>query len=290
MKNIFLKSNLPLIDEAVHTATDACKMYDLYHKMRCEEGLNRHIASEIVLLERAAALGNRAAMCELARHYFFDYGTDHIPYAMTWWRRANLFGVEPALSEYREKREEFLHRASEYGERFSYFANLLMRCAMLTEIHLFDLGLVDWSHLTNEERMERINTLSAAVAPLLMIDAPEMKAVANLTYTDKGEVRRAQGMAHYEGWIDLDLDMLADRERTIAVIFHELGHFVCFRAMAGNEDARRVMEAYGLSEGRVNSWKHGEMGIEVPTSEEDPDTLSYGVYTNWAVLFADPRA
>ena len=287
MKTIFKKSNLPLIDEAVHTASDAGKMYDLYYKLRCEEGLNRHIASEIVLLERAAALGNHGAICELARHYFFDYGTDHIPYAMTWWRRANVLGVEPAVSEYRERREKFVRRASEYSERFSYFANLLMRCAMLTEIHLFDLGLVDWSHLTNEERMERINTLSAAVAPLLMIDAPEMKAVANLTYTEKGEVRRAQGLAHYEGWIDLDLDMLADRERTIAVIFHELGHLVCFRAMAGNEDARRVMEAYGLTEARVNSWKHGEMGIEVPTSEEDPDTLSYGVYTNWAVLFAD---
>jgi hypothetical protein len=160
---------------------------------------------------------------------------------------------------------------------------------MLSDIYLFDLGLTDWSHLTNGERMERINALTAAVAPLLMIDTPEMKAVPNLTYTEKGEVRRAQGLAHPEGWIDLDLDMLADYERTIAVIFHELGHFVCFRATTGNENARRVMEAYGLDEARVNSWKRGEMGIEVPTSEEDPDTLSYGVYTNWAILFAEPR-
>ena len=37
----------------------------------------------------------------------------------------------------------------------------------------------------------------------------------------------------------------------------------------------------------MNVLNHGKMGYEVITSEEDPDTLSYGVYTVWASFFLE---
>lgn len=36
---------------------------------------------------------------------------------------------------------------------------------------------------------------------------------------------------------------------------------------------------------RIKSWHRGDMGLSVPTGEEDPDPLSYGVCTQWMIHF-----
>ena len=288
MKTIFKKAHLPLIDQAVHHHSDTHATYALYHKMRCEDGLDRAIASEILLLTRGAERGDPNAMVELARHYFYDYDTSHIPYALSWWRRAILTGSDIAVGEWHQHRGEFLRRISAYAEGRSAFTDIVMRCAMLTEYYLFDLGLVDWTQLDTEARLSRTRALVQAVAPVLGINAPTIDFVPGLTFTDeKGNTMTAYGLAHPRGHIDILLDMASEREWLIQVLFHEIGHFVCFAAMGNDARAAEIRRNYGLTNERIESWNRGDMGIEVPTSQEDPDTLSYAVYTHWAVMFAD---
>ena len=55
------------------------------------------------------------------------------------------------------------------------------------------------------------------------------------------------------------------------------------------KNGKRLQELYGITDERMDSWRRNEQGYEVPTSEEDPDTLSYGVYLMWGTFFL-PRA
>lgn len=288
MKTIFKKAYLPMINTAVHNHGDANSSYSLYFKMRTEDGLDRLIAPEILLLTRAAERGDTRAISELARHYYFDYGTEMIPYALSWWRRAILTGSTTAINELRAHRKEFYRRILTYGEGKSPFADIVMKCAMVTEFILFEFGLNDWSRLSNEDRLMRCRMLVGEVAPILGIAPPSLAFVRGLTYVDRNGIRKtAYGLANPRGHIDILEDLVDNREWLIQVLFHELGHFVCYAAMGNSENARRMRSIYGLTEQRIAGWDRGDQGIEVPTSEEDPDTLSYSTYTAWAVLFAD---
>ena len=290
MKNVFKKSYLPLIDRAVHHPADTESTYSLYFKMRTEDGLDRLIAPEIILLTRAAERGDARAISELARHYYFDYGTEMIPYALSWWRRAILTGSDTAVQELSAHRGEMYRRILAYGEGKSAFGDIVMRCAMLTEYILFEFGLTDWRRLSRDDRLQRCRMLVREVSPILGIRPPSLNFVRGLTYTDEhGRTTTAYGLAHPHWSIDLLEEMTDNREWLIQVLFHEIGHFVCFSAMGNSESAKQMRTTYGLTEDRVAGWDRGDFGIEVPTSQEDPDTLSYSTYTAWAVLFADPQ-
>ena len=49
--------------------------------------------------------------------------------------------------------------------------------------------------------------------------------------------------------------------------------------------ARVVIMACSSRPERIKSWHRKDMGLEVITGEEDPDSLSYGVYTTWLIHF-----
>ncbi len=286
MKNIFKKSDLPLIDRAVHNNDAGREQVDLYYKIRVEDGFVRHISTEVLLLERAAVMGDGYAVWELAQHYYYDESVRCIPIALSWWKRAILMGNAAAKERYREHREYILSMILEYREGMSEYADLELRLAMLAEIYLFELGTVDWKRLSDSERLDRVKRLVYASVPLLDVRFTGVESIAGLTFTDKsGRTFTVDALAHPDNHISLRREMMADGERVIAVIFHELGHLVCFRAMGDSTYAKR----WGLTPERIAGWHRGDMGYEVKTNEEDPDTLSYGVYTNWAVLFAERK-
>ena len=93
------------------------------------------------------------------------------------------------------------------------------------------------------------------------------------------------GLAHWDYRISIRQEILDDFERLIEVLFHELGHMVAFEIIRNTENSNNLKEIYGITDERIASWNKQEMGYEVVTSEEDPDTLSYGVYTLWATFF-----
>ena len=286
MKNIFKKSDLPLIDKAVHSKDAYRDQVDLYYKIRVEEGFVRHIATEVMLLERAAVMGDGYAVWELAQHYYYDESVRCIPIALSWWKRAILMGNTAACDRYREHREYILSMINSYSEGMSDYADLELRLAMLAEIYLFELGTVDWKRIADSERLDRVRRLADACVPLLGVKFTGIEAISNLTFAEPGgKPYIVHALAYPDHHIALCREMMADAERLVAVIFHELGHFVCFRAMGDSAYA----EKWGLTPERIASWHRGDMGYEVKTSEEDPDTLSYGVYTHWAILFAEKK-
>ena len=286
MKNPFDKADLPMIDRAVHTATAHDDQLNLYYKMRLENGYARHVSTEVILLERAALSGHMWAIWELIKHYYFEEAVKSLPLALHWWKRANLAKHDTALSVYRDYRQEIISKIHDYREGLSEYADVELRVAMLAEIYLFELGAIDWSALSDGERMERINTLTEVIKPILGVYVTYVSDVPGLTYTyPDGSVGPAYGLANQDYHIDICREILWDKEKTLAVLIHELGHYVCHRASYDGEYAK----IYGITKDRVESWGRGDVHNGITTSEEDPDTLSYGVYTNWAILFADQK-
>jgi len=299
MKTVFLKRHLPLIDKAVHNPSDVHSTNELYCKIRFEDGLDRQIANEILLLQRGAFAGNGYAMLELARHYYYDdCGPHSLPQAISWWQKAILLNEGGAIWDIENTGGEIYGRILSYSAMPSEFANIVMKCALLTEWYLTDLGRTDWSTLTDDERVRRCINLTNAVVPILHIPDVEVKAISNLDFTwEDGRVTLVDGLAHPrvkevngvtlpDRRIDLRREMLCDYERLVAVLFHELGHVVVHSIWQGFDTDGKLQKIYGITEDRKTSWYEKRMGYEVETGEEDPDTLSYGVYTNWAVLFA----
>ena len=94
------------------------------------------------------------------------------------------------------------------------------------------------------------------------------------------------GLAGWDWKITVREELLSDFERLIEVLFHELGHIVTFEIRKRSEEGEHLKGVFGISDERIRSWEQNEMGYEVVTAEEDPDTLSYGVYTLWAAFFA----
>ena len=286
MKNPFKKAYLPSIDKAVHYHDALAEQVDLFYKIRTEDGFARHVATEVLMLERAAMLGNTFAVWELAMHYFYDDCIKNVPISLHWWKRAILAGVSDAVYVYKNSREYMIYLINNYKEGLSDYSDMELRLALLTEIYLFELGSLDWKAISNDERMDRIRALCYTAAQILDVPFHGVDAVPGLPYTfPDGHVGPADGLAHPEYKISLRLEMIEDAERLIAVIFHELGHLVCFKAMGDKPYA----EKWGLTPERIATWYKDIKGYEVTTEEEDPDTLSYGVYTNWAILFAKRR-
>jgi hypothetical protein len=60
---------------------------------------------------------------------------------------------------------------------------------------------------------------------------------------------------------------------------------IAFEIIRNTPNGIRLKEICGITDQRIKSWENQDMGYEVVTSEEDPDTLSYGVYTLWATFF-----
>lgn len=286
MKNPFNKADLPMIDRAVHSASAHDDQVNLYYKIRVEDGFVRHISTEVILLERAALAGHGFAIWELAQHYYYDDSVNSLPLALRWWKRANLLKNEAAIRIYRDYRHEIISKIQKYSEGLSEYSDIELRVAMLSEIYLFELGTVDWQALSDRDRMDRINTLTEVLKPILGVHVTYVSDVPGLTYTyPDGSVGPAYGLANQDYHIDICREILWDKEKTLAVLIHELGHYVCHRASYDTEYAK----IYGITKDRVESWGRGDVHNGLTTSEEDPDTLSYGVYTNWAILFADQK-
>lgn len=275
-----------MIDRAVHSASAHDDQVNLYYKIRVEDGFVRHISTEVILLERAALAGHGWAIWELAQHYYYDDSVNSLPLALRWWKRANLLKNEAAIRIYRDYRHEIISKIQKYSEGLSEYSDIELRIAMLAEIYLFELGTVDWSAMSDGERMEKVRAFTAAVEPILDIHVSYVRDVPGLTFTySDGRVVPALGLFHPDYHIDICREILYDKEKTLAVIVHELGHYVCHHASYDTEYAK----IYGITKERVASWGRGDVHNGLTTSEEDPDTLSYGVYTNWAILFADQK-
>lgn len=277
MKTIFKKSNLPFLKPTLHNGRGR-DFWSLARTMQDENGLQHQLPAELSLLSRAVADDDVWAMCELARNYYQHCGDLFLPEALRLWRRAALRGDGGAAHDLQTT--PIYQRILAYRNTGDY-RDVEVKCALLTEWHLRRFGLNPWEKANRKTQKDRVSALVRDVCPILGL--PDVKCFIIPRLSLNGAM--VDGLAHWEGRIDVREETLDDIERMIEVIFHELGHIVTFEMMRGGERGKRLQALYGISDARAASWREGKMGYEVTTSEEDPDTLSYGVYTMWATFF-----
>ena len=279
MKNIFKKSNIPFIKRVLHEGVGRDN-WNLVRRMQERDGVQHQLAVELSLLRRGAEDGDIWSCCELARYYFNHCGDLFLPEALRFWKKAALTGDAGAQYDLTNLPiySRILSYRSQDGDRYTAVE---MQCALLTEWHLTGFGLAIWELLPEAERKARCVSLITDACRVLRIPSVITEFVPGLTFNGA----MVDGLAGWDNKITVRAELLYDIERLVEVVFHELGHMVTFEIMRENENSAPLKALYGITDERVASWRRGDMGYEVPTGEEDPDTLSYGVYTLWAAFF-----
>ncbi|MBR2651179.1 MAG: hypothetical protein IKD45_05915 [Clostridia bacterium] len=280
MKIVFKKSNLQFLKGTLHggSGQDA---WNLARLMQDQSGFSHQLPAEISLLARGAYSGTVWSQCELARTYFHHCPNMFLPEALRLWKKAVCVGDAGATWDIQNlpiKSRILAYRSIDDDA----YHSIEMKCALLAELYLTNFGLSPWDRASNTERKERCEALVREVCPILGVDPTKLRFVPNLQFNGM----TVDGLANWDYSIDIREELLFDLERMVEVIFHELGHMVCFEIMREKYLSPRLMEIYGITSERVLSWRQNAMGLElITTSEEDPDTLSYGVYTLWATFF-----
>ena len=278
MKVIFKKSLLPFLKPTIKNGSGR-DLWSLARTMQDENGLQHQVPAEIMLLERAAQKNDPWAMCELARTYFNYCGDMFLPFALRYWVKAALMNDNGAIYDLNNCpiTERILSYRAHDGNKYK---EIEVKCALLTEMYLFRSWEGEWSSLSENVRNSRLSNLMRIVCNLLELPQVGLQLVPNLTF--QGNL--VDGLANWDNTIFIRKELVTDKVRLVELLFHELGHMVAFEIIRGN-NKEKFKQIYGLTEERINSWQLGTMGYEVPTSEEDPDTLSYGVYTLWGTFF-----
>jgi len=296
MKIVFHKEDLPRLRRIADGSASPREYWQLACRMRDETGFRNQTSVKVLLLQKGAFQGDPWSMCELARYYYSrlrqfsgQKDSESLPLALSWWQKAAKLG-DPGAGQDLARLESSLdtairvHSSSEGKNR--EYEDLELRCAMLTEWILTRMGRDSWNALELEEKERRVQVLMDAAAEQLHIRPMKPKVQERLIMADG---REAGGLAYInDRKIGLRRCDFNDCHRLIQVIFHELGHFVVYSILrddGAETTAAEQMKRFGITEERVKAWKRGDQGIHAAVGEEDPDTLSYGVYTCWLVLF-----
>ncbi len=291
MKDTFSKDHLPLIDRVVHGNCSPRDNWELARDMLMKDGHTHKSAIELALLRRGAMQGDAWSMCQLARECWKqqesitnDNGgakSNLVAEAISWWVRACRQNDQGAIWD--TGNYNILATINNYRTTDGEYADIEMKCALLTEYYLTDLGKSPWNSQTDSEKIERLHRLNNVCSSILGIPTPQLFFVHDL------ECRGAivDGVATWRDKVEIRYPLLDNYERLIQVYFHEVGHIVVFFMWISSEEiAQRLRKIYGISPERATKWQETPPAGELPFSEKDPDTLSYGVYTAWAVLFA----
>ena len=279
MKTIFKKSHLPFLKPTLKNGSGR----DLWRVTRCmqdEDGLQHQLSAEIMLLQKGVQKNDPWSMCELARTYFNHCGDNFLPIALSLWKQAALLNDDGA--KYDLDNLPILQRILSYlSFDGNEYKEIEMKCALLTEMYLHKPWKGSWNSLSDYEIERRCKELVKMVTKIIQIPEIDFNIVPNLSF----EGRIVDGLAGWDNKVSIRKEICIDIERVIEVIFHELAHIVTFEIQRKTPHGAMLQRIYGVSDQRVESWRNGSMGYEVVTSEEDPDTLSYGVYTLWATFF-----
>ena len=279
MEVIFKKAHLPFLKKVLHGGggRDA---WTLARTMQDADGLQHQLPAELFLLQQGATGGDPWSMCELARTYFHHCGDIFLPQALHFWKQAvrqNDGGAKSDLANLPIYERILAYRSFDGNG----YKTAEMQCAMLTEWHLTKFGAQPWESLDTATRRARCTALIGDACRILHIPPVAASFEPDLHFQGK----LVDGLAGWGGDILIREELFADFERLVEVVFHELGHIVTFEIRKAPDGGKFLKDLYGITDDRVCSWEQHRMGYEVTTSEEDPDTLSYGVYTLWATFF-----
>ena len=280
MKTIFKKSHLPFIRNTFSNSNGR-DYWNLARTMQDENGLQHQLPAEIMLLERGALLNDPWSMCELARTYFHHCGDIFLPKAINYFVKAAI--LNDVGAKYDLEHLPIIERILNYKSfDNNKYKEMEVKCALLAELILHKPWIVSWNKLDTYTIQTRINELTSIACKVLQVPDTKISLIPNLTF--EGNI--VDGLANWDNTIFIRTEISTDLERLIEVIFHELGHMVAFEILRNTPNSNKLKELYGITDQRIEKWNNKVMGYEVVTFEEDPDTLSYGVYVLWKAFFS----
>lgn len=285
MRIIFHKKHLPLMEKAIRGTAEGRDHWNLAVSMLRQDGLTSQQQTINMQLQQGAWQGDVWCMCELARSYY-RMGIEQFPQALYWWHRAAAVNDKGTLSDL--KRYPIEECIFNYHTTDSEFADMVARCAMMSEWVLTDMGRTDWNSLPLQRQVERVQKLTDKAVKILCMDPIQIKCEP--APIGHGKVP-ARGIANYQDHtITIKESVFGDYPDLIAVCFHEIGHFVEYSMWnLTDTSALAQRQRFGVTEDRVHTWYNNEMqpGATINTLEADADTLSYNVLLSWLTFFAN---
>lgn len=278
MNNIFKKSDRPFIKKFAQKTSTPRDYWTMARKIITEDGYTCNNSTVILLLQQGAANGDVWSMCQLARTYYKQNDDLLLPLALHWWYHAAKEQDSGTLRDLDS--HPILSRINSYSGGSSEYGTIEMRCTMLTAWILTRLGRDNWGTLSFSEQEHRVEQLIISASTHLHIKPPVLNIIPGLT-GHNGQI--VDGTAGTNWILKIRKECFDNLDRLIQVIFHELGHLVTFSMWDKRNQSQ--MDRFGITHKRIDTWHNKTMGLEVTTMEEDPDTLSYGVYTNWVFYF-----
>ena len=285
MKHRFNKEELPFLDETFKG--DKARNY-FWLARKIEEGKHFTPNQELALYcyEEGAHAGDDWCMHALYERLLHD--PKRFPEALSWLYKCIRLGNQGVLDDMYKDWSYIYDRCMNYSlPENEPYANIEIRSAMLTCMLLLCFGRDKWETLDLKTKKERAQDLTNNLCKILMID--------NVTLSIEDYFKDWKGNPYADGLaytgshlIKIKTSSFLNYERFVVVLFHELGHHVIY-AMMNTPEAKQseLFALYGLSKDRILKWKQDEKGYAITLSEEDPDTLSYGVWMTYRLLFSE---
>lgn len=284
MKNRFNKDELIFLEKFSSKFASARDYYWLARKQKEEKYYSYHTNRISFALQQSAYSGDEWGMYELGSLLLNE--KDRLPEALSWIYQSAIKGNEAAKKLIYDKWAEIYSKVMTYSIKDnSEYANLEVKSAMLTAMLLIHLGLDDWNSLKEEDKIYRVSDLVNNLTRIY--DIPNIKVEFKKEVTYNNGQSRAQGLAYPNIYlIQIDSSVLLNYERLIQVIFHEVGHEIVF-TMRNNSYPKQneLLARFGLTRDRLKQWQNDEIGYAITLNEEDPDTISYGVWWTYYLYF-----
>ncbi len=284
MKNRFNKDELIFLEKFSSKFASARDYYWLARKQKEEKYYSYHTNRVSFALQQSAYSGDEWGMYELGLLLLNE--KDRLPEALSWIYQSAIKGNEAAKKLIYDKWAEIYSKVMTYSIKDnSEYANLEVKSALLTAMLLIHLGLDDWNSLKEEDKIYRVSDLVNNLTRIY--DIPNIKVEFKKEVTYNNGQSRAQGLAYPNIYlIQIDSSVLLNYERLIQVIFHEVGHEIVFTMRnISYPKQNELLARFGLTRDRLKQWQNDEIGYAITLNEEDPDTLSYGVWWTYYLYF-----
>ena len=283
MKHRFNKEELPFLDETFKN--EKPRNY-FWLARKIEEGKhftpNRELA--IFAYEKGANMGDDWCMHALFLRLLHD--PRRFPEALSWLYKCIKAGNPTVAHDLYDNWSFIYDRCMNFSlPENEPYANIELRCSLLACMLLLHFGNDNWEDIDLNNKKFRAQDLVDNLCKVLKID-PITLSVEDYFKDWKG-TPYADGLTYAGSHkIAIKTSSFLRYDRFVVVLFHELGHHVIHAMMHSPEPKRtELLNLYGLTEDHIEKWKQNEKGYAVTLTEEDPDTLSYGVWMTYRLLF-----
>ncbi len=284
MKHRFHKDELPFLDRTFSPEASPRDYYWLARRIHDGEHFTPNRELEILAYEEAAHRGDDWAMHELYEYLKKD--PKRFPEALSWLYKSIRSGNQgPVNAMVRDWGDIYAGIMNYRNTDVEPYANVELKCAMLTVMLLLGFGRDRWEWLDAKTKAERIQDLTHNACKVLRIDDVLIEvSPTQRNFPDSPGVDGLAFMGRNKIWIKTS--SMDNYERLVVVLFHELGHHVV-HAMTYSPEPKKseLFHLYGLTPERIGQWERQDKGYAITLTEEDPDTLSYGTWMTYRLLF-----